>query len=236
MTKLSHYLKGKNKYSYLKLKSDTQLEEELETMEIGLDELQALMLQEDTFTSIGEELEKHMYHSRTLYLNEEVCSQTIDYMTQLIHKWNYEDDMGEIPVEDRIPIFIHISSGGGDLLHGLTLVGAIDNSVTPVFTVSEGGLCASMAFIIFISGHVRLASKFTDFMYHTLISQMEQSNLGTMRNTIEYYERLQNKLDKYILEKTSIPKETLDQKKNSSQDWFIDSDLIEEYGIAKLIL
>lgn len=229
-------MKHINKSKNLKVKlmqEDSNKNEEV--IDMTIDEAMELFGQPEPFESIGLELEKHMYHSRTLYLNDEVCAETIDYMTRLIHKWNMEDDMDELSIEDRLPITLYIASGGGDLLHGLTLVGAMENSTTPIITVSEGGICASMAFILFLAGHVRKASILTDFMYHTLRAPMDVSALPEMLNTVEYYTRLQDKLDAYILKKTSIDKKLLNTKRKSSQDWFIDSNKIVDFGIAHIV-
>lgn len=218
------------------IESEEVVEDNNEMTEISIDDLEAILGSGEETRTVSEILEQELITSRTLYLNDEICPETIDYMTQMIHKWNREDNSKGLEYEERDIITIHISSGGGELQHGMTLVGAIENSRTPVHTISEGGLCASMAFITFIAGHVRTASTFTDFMYHTLRCGMQSSTLLEMKNTVRYYENLQNRVDNYILEKTKIPKKLLMQKKSTNLDWFIDSSQILKLGIADMMI
>lgn len=224
-------LRGKNVKAYEQLEQDCNTEEVTVTAE----ELEALLGSvAEPFDSIGMELEKHMYTARTLYLNEEVCAETVNHIVMLIHKWNYEDC--GVPVEDRQNIVLYIDTPGGELMKAGTLVSAIENSVTPIVGYAEG-IVMSAGLWIFLATHYRIATRHADFMYHELrASNGDMSTLREIHNTTNYYERLQNKIDQYIIENTEITQELLDEKKKSNLDWFIDASELETLGIVDELL
>lgn len=210
---------------------DSDVPQEDGVYEISMEQLAEMMPQ---FESVGMELEKHMYSSRTLYLNDEVCAETVDHIVMLIHKWNRDD--ATMDVDDRMPIFLYIDTAGGDLMKATTLVSAIENSVTPVIGYAEG-IVMSAGLWIFLACHYRIATRHSDFMYHELrASSNEMSTLKEIQNTAKYYERLQNKIDSFIIETTNITQEMLDEKKNSNVDWFIDPKDLEDLGIVDELL
>lgn len=86
-------------------------------------------------------------------------------MVMDIAKFNRDDKEKGVPKEKRKPIVIYINSPGGDLDEGFPLIAAIEQSETPVYTVNIGQW-SSMAFLIGITGHRRLALPYTTFLLH----------------------------------------------------------------------
>lgn len=231
MSKLiKNALKNKDLKAYVKLSEDVGDE----YLEVTTEELEAIMGQHVQFESIGMELEKHAYNARTIYINDEIAPETTSYIPQLINKWN-SDDFG-IAVDERMPITVYLNTPGGDAYSALNLMSSFENSITPVIGVVDGGMCMSAGIPVFLSTHYRIASRHSEFMYHELRAPLPQSTLKEIKNTAQFYERMQTKMDNFILENTKITQELLDEKKNSNLDWFIDADDLEELGIAHEVL
>lgn len=74
-------------------------------------------------------------------------------------------------------------------------------------------------------------SRFGNLMYHELRAASDVSTLAEMKNTVNHYERLQDKMDKYIVERTSIPLKKLKEQRKRNLDWFIDYDTAKRYGV-----
>lgn len=220
---------------FKKIKMSTEQDCELETLELTEDDLQALLNSTaEPFDSIGMELEKHMYRSRTLYLNEEVSPETVNHLIMLIHKWNYDD--GNTPVEERQPICIYIDTPGGDVYKGLSLVSAIENSITPVVGYVDGGICMSMGLPVLLSCHYKIVTRHSILLYHTIRANSDVNTLPEIYNTADHYKHVQKMIDSYIIENTTITQEILDEKKYRNLDWYLSLEEIEQYGFADEIL
>jgi ATP-dependent Clp protease protease subunit len=93
------------------------------------------------------------------------------------------------------PIEMFINSNGGSATAGNAIIGAMEMSETPIITYGLGSV-ASMALAIFASGDVRIAHRFTRFMYHSVAygadgfikdhedAQIESDILQRMYNSI----------------------------------------------------
>ena len=118
---------------------------------------------------------------RKIMLNSEIDEDIVSTIVYTILRFNIIDK-GKKP-EDRKPIFIYINSPGGSVIDGLSLVDAITNSKTPVYTINLA-LAASMAFHIFIAGHKRFSMPNSIFLSH----QGESASWGTASQVRERVE------------------------------------------------
>ena len=152
-----------------------------------------------------------------IYLSQ--CSRLISKIMQ----FNREDQGKEI--EDRKPIILYINCPGGDLNEGLGLVGAIETSKTPVYTVNIGQW-SSMAFLIGITGDKRFALPYTTFLMHDGNFGVEGST-NKVLDTAAFMEKIEKEVikkhiikhsnmrardyNKYVkIEYYMLPKEALD--------------------------
>ena len=114
--------------------------------------------------------------ARRLYLTRSIESYDCDkeaptfismagQMIMDIAEFNQEDQEKGIPKDKRKPITIYINSPGGDSDEGFPLIAAIELSETPIYTINIGQW-SSMAFLIGIAGHKRLALPYTTFLLH----------------------------------------------------------------------
>lgn len=181
--------------------------------------------------SIAGIIEQEMITSRTLYLNDAVSSESVTYMIQMIHKWNRDDILDGVEESTR-PITIYFDTEGGDAYSGTALLSTIENSFTTIIGISDGGMLMSMGLPLFLSCHYRVLSKHTHVMYHTLRAAVPESTLAELDNLVTHFTRMQDSMDEYILNHTTIPKEVLAKYRNSNLDWFISFEDLKKYDFA----
>lgn len=139
---------------------------------------------------------------RKIVLNQDITTSILEDVTLRILEWNKED--ANIPKESRAPIWLYLQSNGGDVIAGLNLINAIKTSVTPVYTVCFS-ICASMAFHIFISGHMRFAFKDSILLMHDgTISLWDSSS--KVKDTMDFYNKINERLCQHVLTHTKISK------------------------------
>lgn len=207
------------------LEKESNETEELQ-IELTPEQLEELLGQDYSPININETLETEMVTSRTLYLSEEVGLDTVNYIIQLIHKFNRDDY--DIPVNERQPITIYIDSVGGDLYRCLSLTSTIRASKTPIIGVGQG-MIASAALILYLSTHYKYLSRFATVLYHELRAASDTETLREMQNKIAHYAQLQDTLDNFISENTTVPLKVLKNKRKRNLDWYISLEDLTKY-------
>lgn len=173
---------------------------------------------------------------REFFLNGNVSEESVKDIIAGIFEVNKYDDEQEKKVigYNREPIKLIINTYGGSVYDGFALVSAIDSSVTPVYTYCLGK-AMSMGFMIFASGHKRIAHPLATFMYHQ-ISSVSSGFIKEMEEEIEHSKRLQEAYDRYILSRTNLPNDKLEQVKATKSNWYMFADEAIEYGLVDELL
>lgn len=142
--------------------------------------------------------------NREVYIGDIVAGtgQTIE---GYIRFWNRYDDMHKIPVDKRVPIKVYINSGGGLLGDTMTIIDAIEMSVTPVWTINTGA-AYSGGFFSFIAGHKRIAYKHSTFLYHEGATG-SSGDAGKFRNFADFYAKQLDQLKDITLKYTDMSEE-----------------------------
>jgi len=166
--------------------------------------------------------------NRSLWVGD-VDDSLLEYM-KLILEWNRED-IGK-KSEERKPIKIHLFSYGGEVDSCFAFISLIKLSKTPIYTINMG-MAASAGALIFLAGHKKLAMDGSVILIHQGSGSIT-GTAGQISDANEAYNKVLDKMEKYILENTKIPKKTyIKMKKN---DWTILSDKFLEYGISDEIV
>lgn len=168
--------------------------------------------------------------NRKIIINSHVDFSLVERVVIQILKWNEEDK--NIEVEKRTPIEILLSSEGGDVISGFLLIDVIKKSLTPIH-VTAMGLAASMGALILLSGHVRKAYANTTILIHDG-SLSVSSTSKKAKQTMKYYDKLEERVNALILSSTKIDKELLDSK--SDDEWYMFADEALELGIIDQII
>ena len=108
-----------------------------------------------------------------IYFNCPVKNSTISKLTRIIEQKNYEYKMiishELIGKAEPAPLYLHINSGGGDLMAAMSAVDTMKRSVVPIYTVIDGK-AASAASLMSVCGVKRYITKHSYMLIHQLSS------------------------------------------------------------------
>lgn len=188
---------------------------------------------EDLFTPEEEEpveLTDEDIENRRLYIDSDITKDVALKIVRAIIQYNTGDK--DKPKEERLPIKIYISTLGGDVAAGLSIIDAIKTSKTPIMTINQS-TCYSMGFLIFIAGDSRIAMPRSTFLIHDGIAGIE--NVTTkVQDWIKFNEREEVRLRKYISDSTKISMEILEDRKR--EEWYMFADEAKDLGVVDYIL
>lgn len=170
------------------------------------------------------------YRDRKIYINHAIDNEVADMIIFYILRYNAEDK--GIPIEERKPIRIFLSTNGGDLTEGMACMSAIKNSKTPVWTISFGSLY-SMGFHIFLTGSRRIITPEVTFLNHDG-SYYIGGNTGTVLDNVKFYQEQLKRLNDYTIERTKITDKKLKQMERNEVFFFAEEAL--SLGIATDII
>ena len=169
------------------------------------------------------------YEDRVYWVEGDIEESIMD-LSKLILKCNREDK--DIPVEDRKPIKIFISSCGGLLDETMALVKLIGISKTPVYTI-DACYAYSAASLILISGHKRYAMPGTKCLFHSG-SGGTSGTFDQVQAATEDYKKMVKQMQDYIMSRTNIEQKLFNKKK--AYDWYLDADEMLEKGVVDEIV
>lgn len=174
--------------------------------------------------------------NRIIILSADITEESISIVSDAILNMITEDGANKLVIQNYKvrPIKLFINSYGGDVYDCMQLIDIIENSTTPIKTFCLGK-AMSAGFLIFLAGHYRYMSKNATLMYH----QVSQGTYGTCAQILEDIEELtymQDKIEKYVLEKTKISKKKLEEVRKCKKDWYIHSEEALKLGITDTIL
>lgn len=175
---------------------------------------------------------KKILNNRLLMLSE-IEERDINKIIEAIYQFNEDDE--EIDVEKRSPIKIILKSEGGSMYDGLALIDVIDNSATPIH-ITAHGCVMSMALNVLVSGHERFCTKNTTFMYHEGWYNMPNSNIQEHEDELKEAKRLNDLCDSYLISKTKLTTNKLNEIKNSRKNWYFNAKEAFKYNIVNKVL
>ena len=162
----------------------------------------------------------------------DIDEDTGSIVDNFIRFWNVYDNERNTPIEKRTPIKICIDSNGGDFLSTLTIIDAIENSATPVWTVNIGRAYSGGLFIM-LAGHRRLAYKRSTFLFHEGSIGGDQGDAIKFQNYADHYKALRGVMKELILEKTKISEEEYSQREKDDW-WFMVNKALEKGVIDEI--
>lgn len=175
-------------------------------------------------------------NDRTIYFSNDVTSSAVGQTCAEILKIIKEDDRENASKKNykRKPINLFIQSEGGSVYAMWSLIDIIENSKTPIYTYCTG-YAMSAGLKIFLAGHKRYCTRHATFMYH----QMYNYRQGTYQDLVEDREQLDylnKQSEEYVLERTKITKERIEEIRYKKIDWYIHPKEALELGIIDEIL
>ena len=167
---------------------------------------------------------------RKLFLNSEIDQCSVADIVKHIMQFNRED-VG-IPPEERKPILLYLVSNGGEVDSGFQLVDVIMSSKTPVYTINTG-YQYSMGLIIGLAGHKRFATKNAKYLMHDGSNFVFNSG-AKAQDQMEFNRKIEERVKKYILERTNITEEEYDSKLRV--EWYFFADEAKAKGFTDYIV
>ena len=180
--------------------------------------------------SIYNELIKTNLADRRIVFNKEVDSSLIEDVVLYILKWNQEDK-GKSP-EARKPIYIYLNTNGGDVVSGLNEIGVIKASKTPVYGVVMA-CAASMGAYLAMAFHKTYAFPDSVLLLHDG-STGAQSSSRKMKDITNFYDKLDNRVKKFVLDNTNITEEFYEEI--ADREYYMFADEAKELGIVDYII
>ena len=168
---------------------------------------------------------------RKIWFTDEVNEGIIDSIVYNIFRYNSLDK--GIPIKDRKPIIIYLSSPGGMVYEGLGLCSAIETSKTPVYTVNVGE-CCSMGLIIYLTGKKRYAMPNSVFLMHDG-SSFGYDSSAKLKDRVDFDSgTLADHIKDLILKHTSLTKKQYDEKYR--KEWYFLPEESKKYGFTDYIV
>lgn len=195
-----------------------------------LTELQGGGMQTIMSIGLAEKLYLEDLTDRVFYLDTEVGTDLFHSVITPIAKINGMDY--GIPIEQREPIKLIISSFGGSVYEGLALCDVIRQSKTPIIGVCLG-YAMSMAFAIFSVCHTRVSTPNAIFMYHDGYAGTENTTTKFM-DWAKFSPKLDDKVNRMIAENSKLTIEYLNSISVHDNYWFADE--MVEKGVVDGII
>jgi len=168
---------------------------------------------------------------RRLFINGDIDCDVIDSVVYHILRYNRLDK--GIAIENRKPILLYITSNGGSVVDGFSVIDAILASKTPIYTINLS-YDYSMGFLIFIAGHKRFASQNATFLMHDGSSFAWDSS-AKLRDRMDFEtKQTEQKIKNYILDKSNLSTEKYDERYRI--EWYFYSDEAKENGFVDYII
>jgi ATP-dependent Clp protease protease subunit len=188
-----HQISDKKRYDKKrydrKHKNGSDSESEEETTFPGMPDIAALLKKE----------KKKVFRDHNhIYFRCDVTMDKISKLCNLIEEYNREHDEWKHTITTAViipkPIYLHITSFGGDLIAGFLAYDYIKKSKIPIYTIAEGYTVSSGA-NMFMAGHRRFMTEHS----YLLVHQLNETKCGretfhdivdSVANDLEFMTRL----------------------------------------------
>ena len=236
--KLNRFIMNKKrKFEQFKERSNLKKSKILEDEESEDDELDPTsinpLLLENKQDDYIYQLDNH------IYFTTDVTMKSINKLSKLIHTSNKEYEILELTVNHMAetkpkPIYLHITSIGGDLFAGFRAVDVIQNSKIPIYTVIEG-YAISAASLMYLAGKRKFMSKNSFLLIHQLSNYHGTGNAETFEKSKDEFtnnQLLMNQLyDFYVVSSnTRLTKKKVEEILKHDLYWNYDT--CYKYGLV----
>lgn len=161
-------------------------------------------------------------NNRRLHLNEEFNEQSVFKLCYGLDKCKDMDDLKNIPMDKREPIWIVINSYGGYCHELASILGKIEYFKSigyKIYTLSTGK-AMSCGFILALSGTKKYCYRYNTFMYHS-VSSGAWGKTQELKESVEETNRLNEWFMEYTLNNSGITRKRLEEVNKCKLDWYI---------------
>lgn len=163
-------------------------------------------------------------------IDEAIAGQVIE---QIIAINDFDAQMSVVSTYQPEPIEMFINSGGGSATDGFAIIGAMEMSETPIITYGLG-IVGSMALGIFVKGDVRIAHRYTRFMYHSVA----YGTIGYIKDHEDAFKEsdIIQRMYNDLFKETKITQEMMDKAREKKEDFFFSGKEAKSLGVADEVL
>ena len=196
-------------------------------VDIGIIDMEKVLIEGGMF---DEYLRFKDLQQRKLFIDSEIEQFGVSEIIRHIIQFNRDD--ADIPPDERKPILLYISSRGGEVDSGWTLINTIEHSITPVYTINLG-YQYSMAFLIGLAGHKRFAMPNAKYLMHDGF-EMIMDSAAKIQDKMEFQKKVDEREKKYVLQHSAITGDVYDEKLRV--EWYMFADEAKTYGFVDCII
>lgn len=209
---------------------DEQTNEQEQTLEVcDCDAIGTGMTQNFTI-GLSELLSLEDIETRKLIIDDEINEETYNRINYFISRYNAMD-FG-VPIEERDPIRLWVSSVGGSCYAGLGIIEAIRTSKTPIICICNS-FALSMGFHIFVAGHKRYATENAIFLNHEGYDEI-WGHPSKNRDYLKFSEKFKERLNNLLIERTSFTERDLNETERLESYMF--GDEAKKYGVVDYLI
>lgn len=178
-----------------------------------------------------------------IYFRGDVTIEKVNQLCELIEGYNREHDLIKSSTFTSIvvpkPIYLHITSHGGDLIAGFLAHDYIKNSKIPIYTIADGYAISSGS-TMFMAGKRRFMTENS----YVLIHQLNQTDYSTntfhdmmdnAMNVIEFMKRIYKLVLTNVRHSPNCESEPLTKEKLENHvlhDIYWDFETCQKYGLV----
>ena len=187
--------------------------------------------------TIQEMIARNAISNRIVDLNDEFNPDSIYKLKYWLEKIVIIDEVNRIPMAKRKPITIRISSYGGHVYELWDIVSKIEELQDKGYTVNTMGCgkLMSCGFMLFLAGNNRLVQRYATPMYHS-VATGTYGKVQDIRESLEETNRLNEMAKEFVLKKTKITREKLDEIDRCKIDWYMTPQEALDLGVATEII
>ena len=167
---------------------------------------------------------------RTFWFTDGIDATSVSDVIRQIYRINKEDK--GIFVSDRKPIRLFINTHGGDVDAGFALIDAIENSITPVYTINHGCAC-NMGFLVMLAGDKRYATKNAMFLLNGG-TNLVWNDESKVQDCMEFQKALEWRIRNYVLARSRYSEDDYDKKQ--WVELYLFANEAKKYGFIDLVV
>lgn len=171
-----------------------------------------------------------LLHHRTVVFNTTVDEDIVERVIVPLLEFE-KDDSNE-------PVTLLISSLGGSVIAGLSVCNIIDNYKKPL-NIIVLNYAFSMGTILMCAGAhnpnvTRSAYPFSTFLVHDGSYALVEAPTGSQKDTVAYFEMLDDNVKEYMIKNTNITRELIDSWER--KEVYLSAQQAKEYGLIDKII
>lgn len=149
-------------------------------------------------------------HLNHIYFNDDITSESSAALVQELKKAELQQNILAMTYGiTAAPIYLHLTTNGGEIHAAFNVVDAITQLKVPVYTVVDG-FVASAGTLISLAGEKRYISQNAYMLLHELRSGV-WGKMSSIEEEMENLKKMMDHITSYYMSKTRLTKKALDK-------------------------